>query len=51
LKTLAAVLLLGVGASVLASAATTPEIDPGSGANALALIAGALVLIRGRLKK
>jgi hypothetical protein len=42
-------MLLGAGACVLASAAV-PEIDPGSGANALALIAGALIVIRGRRK-
>jgi hypothetical protein len=50
LRTLFAVILLGVGASVLASAAPVPEIDAGSGANALALIAGALLVIRGRRK-
>jgi hypothetical protein len=50
LRTLFAVMVLCVGASVLASATTVPEIDPGSGANALALIAGALIVIRGRRK-
>jgi hypothetical protein len=51
LKTLVAVVLLAVGASVLASAVQVPEIDAGSGANALALIAGALIVIRGRRKR
>jgi hypothetical protein len=51
LKKLIAVVLFCVGASVLASAQSpAPEIDPGSGANALALIAGALFVIRGRRK-
>jgi hypothetical protein len=52
LRTLFAVMLFCVGASVLASAVppAVPEIDPGSGANALALIAGALIVIRGRRK-
>jgi hypothetical protein len=48
---LIAVSLLVAGVAVLASAAVTPEIDPGSGANALALIAGVLVVMRGRRKK
>ena len=50
LRRLAAVILLCAGASVLAMAVQVPEIDPGSGANALALIAGALIVIRGRRK-
>jgi hypothetical protein len=50
LKTLFAVVLLAVGSSVLAMA-EVPEIDPGSGANALALIAGALVVLRSCRKK
>jgi len=50
LKKLVAVALFCVGASVLASAQSAPEIDPGSGANALALIAGAVIVIRGRKK-
>jgi hypothetical protein len=49
---LIAVVLLLVGASVVAMAVpSTPEIDPASGANALALIAGALVILRSRRKK
>jgi hypothetical protein len=53
LKKLIAIALFCVGASVLAAAqaaGAAPEIDPGSGANALALIAGALLVIRGRRK-
>ena|ERR1017187_431796 len=51
LKRLVAVVLFCVGSAVLASAqGRAPEIDPGSGANALALIAGALLVIRGRRK-
>jgi hypothetical protein len=41
--------LLCIGVSSIASAAiTTPEIDPASGASALALLSGALLMIRGR---
>lgn len=43
---LAGMMLLVVGVSSIASAAV-PEIDPASGANALALLAGALLVIRG----
>jgi len=42
-------MLIGIGACVVASAAV-PEIDPGSGASALALIAAAIVVYRGRRK-
>jgi hypothetical protein len=47
---LIAVALLLVGASVVAMA-EVPEIDPASGGNALALIAGSLVILRSRRKK
>jgi hypothetical protein len=51
LRKIVAVVLFCVGFAVLASAQSpSPEIDPGSGANALALIAGALLVIRGRRK-
>ena len=43
-------LLLVIGASGAALAAV-PEIDPVSGGSALALLAGALLVIRGRRKK
>jgi len=48
---LAAIALLVVGCSVVAIAGpSAPEIDPASGANALALIAGGLVVLRSRRK-
>jgi hypothetical protein len=46
-KRLIVVALLGLGSALLASAAV-PEIDPGSGANALALVAAAILIVRGR---
>ena len=49
MKKLASVVLFVLGASVVASAAV-PEIDPGSGANALVLIAAAVIVFRGRRK-
>jgi hypothetical protein len=52
MQKLVALVLLAVGASVVLSAGSNvPEIDPASGANALALIAGALVILRSRSKK
>jgi hypothetical protein len=49
---LIAVALFVVGFSAVAMAApTAPEIDPASGANALALIAGGLLILRSRRKK
>jgi hypothetical protein len=49
-KTLGMMLLMiGVAGTALATA--VPEIDPGSGASALALISGALLVARGRRKK
>jgi hypothetical protein len=49
---LMAVALLVVGCSAVAMAGpNAPEIDPASGANALALIAGGLVILRSRRKK
>jgi len=47
---IASMALLVVGASALASAAV-PEIDPGTGMNVLALLAGAAIVIRASLKK
>lgn len=41
-------ILIAVGMSSLAMAAPVPEIDPGSGVSALALLGGALLVIRGR---
>jgi hypothetical protein len=40
--------LLGIGVAGSCLAAATPEIDPSTGANALALVAGALLVIRSR---
>jgi hypothetical protein len=51
MQKLIAVLLLIVGSSAVAMANVAPEIDPASGANALALIAGALVVLRSRRTK
>jgi hypothetical protein len=52
LKTLVAVtlLLMGVTGAALAGVhpASVPEIDAGSAVNALALISGAVLVIRGR---
>jgi len=45
---IAGIALLVVGASAACFAAATPEIDAASGANALALIGGALLIIRSR---
>jgi len=46
-----AIVLLGIGVSAVAMADLTPEIDPASGGNALALLAGTLLVIRGRRSK
>lgn len=45
--------LLVIGASTLASAAipVAPEIDPASAGSALALLSGAVLVIRGRRRK
>jgi hypothetical protein len=48
---LAVVALLIVGAPAALWAAPVPEIDPSSGMSALALVAGAVVLIRGMRRK
>ncbi len=48
-KTIGMILLL-VGLTTAAMAAV-PEIDPGAGINALALLAGALILTRSRRQK
>jgi hypothetical protein len=46
-----ALVLLGIGAGVAAMATPAPEIDPASGASAVALLAGMVVVIRGRRRK
>lgn len=43
-----AMVLLLVGISGLAQASAVPEISPGEAGNALALLAGAVLVIRGR---
>jgi hypothetical protein len=44
----ALVLILVGSATFLSATAPTPEIDPATGSNAVALVAGALLVIRGR---
>jgi hypothetical protein len=52
MQRLFALILLGIGAGIAAmAAATTPEIDPASAGSALALLAGTLMVIRGRRGK
>ena len=51
MRLLIGITLLIVGTSAVALGATVPEIDPASGGSALALLAGALVIIRGRRKR
>lgn len=46
-----AIILLGIGAGVAAIAAPVPEIDPASAGSALALLAGTLLVIRGRRRR
>jgi|HubBroStandDraft_5_1064220.scaffolds.fasta_scaffold279429_2 hypothetical protein len=50
---IAGIALVGIAVSSVCLAAETvaPEIDPASGANAVALLAGALLLIRSRRRK
>lgn len=42
--------LIGIGLAGSCFATAIPEIDPATGANALALVAGALLVIRSRRK-
>ena len=42
---------LGLSALAIAAVPVAPEIDPGSASSALALLGGALLIIRGRRKK
>jgi hypothetical protein len=47
-----AIVLLMIGAAVAAMAVVeAPEVDPASAGSALALLAGTLVLVRGRRRK
>jgi hypothetical protein len=50
MRKICAIVLLGIGASV-AAIGSVPEIDPASGGSALALLAGTLLVIRGRRSK
>ena len=53
MKRIVAVALLSMGASALLSAAVTlpaPEIDPTSGMNALAMLAGVVMIVRSKRK-
>jgi hypothetical protein len=44
-------LMIGASVSCLAGVIAVPELDPASGGAALALVAGALLIIRARRKK
>jgi len=46
-----ALLIVGVSALTYAQTQPTPEINPGTGMNALALLAGAALVVRARLKR
>ena len=43
-------LLVGLAGLAMADAVLAPEIDPGSATTALALLSGAMLVIRGRRK-
>jgi hypothetical protein len=45
------VIIFALGASTAALAATVPEVDPGTGASALTLLAGAILLFRSKVSK
>ena len=51
MKKLFGMMMLVLGAAGVASATPVPEIDPGSGMSALALLSGAVLLVRGRRKQ
>jgi hypothetical protein len=50
LRRIGALTLLGIGVCAMLSAAPAPEIGAASGVSALALTAGALLILRGRNK-
>jgi hypothetical protein len=50
IRKIGGIILLGIGACAVMAANPAPEIDAASGVNALALIGGALLIIRGRRK-
>ncbi len=51
IQKIAGTLLLMTGAAVCAFGSSVPEIDPATGGNALALVAGALLIYRSRRRK
>jgi hypothetical protein len=52
MRKIVALVLLGIGSGVAAMATVgVPEIDPGSAGSALALLAGTIVILRGRRRK
>jgi hypothetical protein len=51
MRTFVAVALLILGTSTVLMATAVPEIDPTSAVSAVALLAGATLVIRGRRKK
>jgi hypothetical protein len=46
-----ALFLFGIGSGVVAMANATPEIDPASTGSAVALLAGTILIFRGRRRK
>jgi hypothetical protein len=50
-KHIAGFVLFGLGTAGLMLASVAPEIDPATGGNALALIAGAVLMIRSRRRR
>jgi hypothetical protein len=46
-----AILLIGLSSVALAQVAPVPEVSPLTGVNAVCLLAGAVVVMRGRRKK
>jgi hypothetical protein len=56
MRAFSALILLAIGTAIVGAAAgpllpSTPEIDPATGGSALAVLAGALVILRGRRKR
>lgn len=51
MKQILTLALFAIGVSTLAMSAVAPEIDAASGGSALALLAGSVLMIRGRQKK
>jgi hypothetical protein len=50
-RKVAVLVLLGIGSGVAAVAVLTPEIDPASAGSAAALLAGTILILRGRRGK